>query len=163
MITGGNGRFRPPGDPESSRDPDDVFPFRDDFCDCCGQRRWFVISMDRVQLGYSISATEEGTENEDGYYFREFDASSPYLALGRLRGRIQRALATRHLEERSPGDFLPLHDTLRGRISYSREEDGVAFVIDGRSLTLSQFTKIVDMYEGWQFRLDFFDQGEEVR
>ena len=28
-----------------------------------------------------VSATEEGTENEDGYYFREFDPNCPYLAL----------------------------------------------------------------------------------
>lgn len=163
MIRNGNGRFRPPGDPESSQDPDDVFPLRDDFCDCCGQRRWFVISMDPVQLGFAISATEEGTEEHDGYYFREFDPNCPFLALGRLRGRIQRALATRHLEERAPGDFLPLHDTLRGRISYSSQEDEVAFVIDGKSLKLSQFTKMVQMYEGWQFRLDFLEEGDEVR
>ena len=86
-----------------------------------------------------------------------------FLALGRLRGRIQRALATRHLEERPSGDFVPLHDTLRGRISYSSEEDEVAFVIDGKSLKLSQFTKMVQMYEGWQFRLDFLEEGDEVR
>lgn len=159
MIRGGNGRFEPPGDPESSRDPDEVFPFRDDFCDCCGQRRWFVISMDRVQLGYSIGATEEGAEDEHGYCFREFDPNCPYLALGRLRARIQRALATRHLEERAPAEFVPLHDTLRGRISYSSERDEIAFVVDGKCLSLSQLTKIVQMYEGWEFKLDFLDEG----
>jgi hypothetical protein len=119
--------------------------------------------MAPVQLGFAISATEEGTEDHDGYYFREFDPNCPFLALGRLRGRIQRALSTRYLEERAPGDFLPLHDTLRGRISYSSEEDEVAFVIDGKSLKLSQFTKMVQMYEGWQFRLDFLEEGDEVR
>jgi hypothetical protein len=163
MIRDGNGRFRLPGDSGRSEDPEDVFPLRSEFCDYSGQRRWFIITMDRVELGYSLSATEEGIENEEGYHFREFDPNSPYLALGRLRGRIQRALATRHLEERAPGDFLPLHDTLRGRISCSSKEDEVAFVIDGKALTLTQFAKIVQMYEGWQFRLDFLDQAEEVR
>jgi hypothetical protein len=160
MNRSGNGRFHPP-DPGHSDDPNDVFPLRNDFCDCCGQRRWFVISMDDVQLGYSLSATEEGVEGDDGYIFREFDANSPFLALGRLRGRIQHALAIRHLEERVPGEFLPLHDTLRGRISYSSAEDAVAFVIDGKSVTLAQFAKIVQMFEGWQFRLDFLEDGEE--
>jgi hypothetical protein len=160
MIRSGNGRFHP-RDPGNSSDPHDVFPLREDFGDCCGQRRWFVVSMDEVQLGYAISAQEEGVEGGDGYYFREFDANSPFLALGQLRGRIRRALATRHVEERAPGDFLPLHDTLRGRISYSREEDEVAFVIDGKSLTLAQFAKMVQMFEGWQFRLDFLEEGEE--
>lgn len=162
MIRDGNGRFNP-RDPGSSSDPHDVFPLREDFCDCCGQHRWFVISMDEVQLGYAISAREEGVEGDDGYYFREFDANCPFLALGRLRARIQRALATRHVEEQAPGDFLPLHDTLRGRISYSRKENQVAFVIDGKFVTLAQFVKIVQMFEGWQFRLDFMEEGEEGR
>jgi len=162
MNRSGNGRFHP-SDPGSSDDPHDVFPLRDDFCDCCGERRRFVISMHEVQLGYALSAREEGAEDKDGYLFREFDANSPFLALGRLRGRIQRALAIRHLEERVPGEFLPLHDRLRGRISYSSGEDAVAFVIDGKSLTLAQFAKIVQMFEGWQFRLDFLEDGEEDR
>jgi hypothetical protein len=119
--------------------------------------------MEPTQLGYAITATEEGAGDNAGYYFREFDATSPYLALGRLRGRIQRALAIRHLEERATGDFLPLHGTLRGRISYSNEEDEVAFVVDGKFLTLAQFARIMEMHEGWQFRLDFLDEGEEVR
>jgi hypothetical protein len=119
--------------------------------------------MEPVQLGFAISATEEETQDDDGYYFREFDPNSPFLALGRLRARIQRALATRHLEERTPGEFLPLHDTLRGRISYSSEEDEAAFVIDGKSVNLSQLAKILQMYEGWQFRLDFLEEGDEVR
>ena len=110
-----------------------------------------------------MSTTEEGAEDKDGYLFREFDANSPFLALGRLRGRIQRALAIRHLEERVPGEFHPLHDRLRGRISYSSGEDAVAFVIDGKSLTLAQFAKMVQMFQGWQFRLDFLEDGEEDR
>jgi hypothetical protein len=162
MNRSGNGRFHPP-DPGNSDDPNDVFPLRDDFCDCCGHRRWFVISMDDVQLGYALSAREEGAAGDDGFYFREFDANSPFLALGRLRGRIRRALAIRHLEERAPGEFLPLHDTLSGRITYSSGEGAVAFVIDGKSVTLAQFAKMVEMFEGWQFRLDFLEDGEEDR
>ena len=39
----------------------------------------------------------------------------------------------------------------------------MAFVIDGKSVTLAQFAKIVQMFEGWQFRLDFLEDGEEDR
>lgn len=159
----GNGRFRPPGPPEDSRDPNDVFPFQENFCDCCGHQRGFIVSMDRIPPGYAVSATEEGAEGGNGYFFREFDPNCPYLALGRLRRTIRFALATRHLEEREPGSFTPLHDTLRGRVSYSSEEHEVAFVIDGRFLTLSQFAKIVEVFEGWQFRLDFLGESEVVR
>ena len=148
MIRQDNGRFRPPGSPDDIPDPDEFFPAREEFIDCCGEQRPFVISMDEVELGYAVSAAEDETEKQDGYYFREFDPNSPFLALGRVRRRIGHALATRHLEERSPGVLLPLHDTLSGRISYSRGEDEVAFVIDGRFLTLSEFAKLVETYEG---------------
>lgn len=65
-------------------------------------------------------------------------------------------------ESRHPADFFPVH-TLRGRTSYSREDDEVGFVIDGRFLSLSEFAKLVETYEGWQFRLEFLDGREEVR
>ena len=66
-------------------------------------------------------------------------------------------------QSRSLGPIRPLHDTVSGRVSYSREEGEVAFVIDGRYLTLYEFAKVVEMYEGWQFRLEFVDEDEEVR
>ena len=156
-MTHKNGRFSDGDSPENSRD---VFPIREDFEDFSGKRRWFEICMVRLQLGYSVSATEEGTRDGQGYFFREFDPISEYLALGRLRGRIQRALATRHLQERSPGEFQSLHNTLRGRISYASGTREVAFVIDGKFVTLTQFSKIAESYEGWEFRMEFLDSGD---
>jgi len=90
-----------------------------------------------------------------GYVFREFDPTSPYLALGRLRGRIRQALSTRHIEEREPGSFQATHRTLRGRIGYDARE--VGFVIDGQFLTLQQFGTMVETFEGFEFRLDILD------
>ena len=65
------------------------------------------------------------------------------------------ALATRHLEQPEPGNFQAAHQTVRGRISYSNGE--VAFVIDGQLLTLQQFGKLVETFEGFEFRLDIRD------
>lgn len=113
-----------------------------------------MISYFPASLGFGVQAQEEGKDGE-GFFFREFDATSPYLALGRLRGRIREALATRHIEEREPGNFQTTHRTVRGRISYSSGE--VAFVIDGQLLTLQQFGKMVETYEGFEFRLDIRD------
>ena len=101
-----------------------------------------------------MQAEEEGKDGQ-GFVFREFDATSPYLALGRLRGRIEKALATRHIEQREPGNFQATHRTVRGRISYS--DDEVAFVIDGQLLTLQQFGKMVETFEGSEFRFDIND------
>jgi len=149
-----NGRWRVPDDADKRDDPDKDFPFRQPFTDYSGQTRHFVVSYFPASLGFGVQAEEEGKEGQ-GYFFREFDATSPYLALGRLRGRIRKALATRHIEQWEPGNFQATHRTVRGRISYSDGE--VAFIIDGQLLTLQQFGKMVETFEGFEFRFDIRD------
>jgi hypothetical protein len=149
-----NGRWQLPDDSEKRDDPDKDFPIRQAFSDCSGRTRHFVIKYFRASLGFGVQAEEEGKDGE-GFVFREFDPTSPYLALGRLRGRIEKALATRHIEQREPGNFQATHRTVRGRISYSDGE--VAFVIDGQLLTLQQFGKMVETFEGFEFRFDIGD------
>ena len=149
-----NGRWRVPDDSDEPEDPDKDFPFHQTFTDCAGQTRHFLVSYFPASLGFGVQAEEEGKDGQ-GFYFREFDATSPYLALGRLRGRIEKALATRHIVEVEPGDFQVTHRTVRGRISYSDGE--VAFVIDGQLLTLQQFGKMVETFEGFEFQFDIGD------
>ena len=146
-----NGRWQPPNESSNDDDPDKDFPIRQAFTDCSGHTRHFVITYYPLRLGFGVHAEEEGKDGQ-GYFFKEFDAVSPYLALGRVRGRIETALATRHIEQREPGDFKTTHRTLRGRISYADGE--VAFVIDGQLLTLQQFGKMIETFEGYEFRLD---------
>lgn len=153
-MVNSNGRWRVPDESGERDDPDKDFPCRQTFTDYSGQTRYFVVSYFHARLGFGVQAEEEGKEAQ-GYLFREFDATSPYLALGRLRGRIRTALATRHLEQPEPGNFQAAHQTVRGRISYSNGE--VAFVIDGQLLTLPQFGKLVETFEGFEFRLDIRD------
>lgn len=149
-----NGRWQPPHERSNDEDPDKDFPIRQAFTDCSGQARHFLITYFPLQHGFGVHAEEEGKDGQ-GYFFREFDAVSPYLALGRIRGRIRTELATRHIEQREPGDFQMTHQTVRGRVSYSKR--AVAFVIDGQLLTLEQFGKMVETFEGFEFRLDIQD------
>lgn len=149
-----NGRWRLPDESGKGDDPDKDFPVRQAFTDCSGQTRPFVISYFRVSLGFGVQAEEEGKDGQ-GFFFREFDPTSPYLALGRLRGRIETALATRHIEQREPGNFQATHRTVRGRISYSDGE--VAFVIDRQLLTLQQFAKMAETFEGFELHLQIRD------
>lgn len=149
-----NGRWQPPNESSNDDDPDKDFPIRQAFTDCSGQTRHFVITYYPLRLGFGVHAEEEGKDGQ-GYFFREFDAASPYLALGRIGGRIETALATRHIEQREPGNFQTTHQTVRGRISYSDGE--VALVIDGQLLTLQQFGKMIETFEGFEFRLDIQD------
>ena len=149
-----NGRWQVPDESGKRDDPDKDFPIRQAFTDCAGQTRHFVISYFPASLGFGVQAEEEGKEGQ-GFFFREFDAASPYLALGRIRGRIEKALATRHIEQREPGNFQTTHRTVRGRITSSDGE--VGFVIDGQLRTLRQFGKMVETFEGFEFRLDIQD------
>lgn len=149
-----NGRWRPPQDSGEGDDPENDFPIRDTYTDCAGRERHFVISQFPVSLGFALEAKEEGTDL-DGFYFRQFDPTSPYLALGRLRGIIEKALATRHIEQRQPGNFRLTHGTAPGRITYDSGE--VAFVIDGQLLTLQQFGKMLETYEGFEFSITILD------
>lgn len=146
-----NGHRRPPTNSGKENDPDNDFPIREAYSDHAGQTRQFVISYFQTDLGYRVQADEEGKDG-DGYLFSEFDQSSPYIALGRVRGRIREALATRYIEEYEPGVFQPTHQTLRGRISSCDGE--VGFVIDGQVLTLQQIGKMLASYEGFEFQLD---------
>ena len=153
-MVGSNGRWQLPDESGKRDDPDKDFPIRQAFTDYSGQPRHFVISYFPANLGFGVQAEEEGKDGQ-GFFFREFDATSPYLALGRLHGRIRKTLATRHIEQPEPGNFQATHETVRGRISYSDGE--VAFVIDGQLLTLQQFGKMVETFEGFEFRLDIKD------
>ena len=154
-MVNSNGRWQPPNESSNDDDPDRDVPIRQAFTDCSGQTRHFVITYYPLRLGFGVHAEEEGKDGQ-GYFFREFDAASPYLALGRVRGRIERALATRHIERRHQpdveGDYQMTHQTVRGRVSYAENE--VAFVIDGQRLTLQQLGKMIETFEGYEFRLD---------
>lgn len=149
-----NGHWRPPQDSGEGDDPEKDFPIRDTYTDCAGRERNFVISQFPVSLGFAVEAKEQGTDL-DGYYFREFDPTSPYLALGRLRGIIRKALSTRHIEQPQPGNFQMTHGFAPGRITNDSGE--VAFVIDGQLLTLQQFGKMLQTYEGFEFSITILD------
>lgn len=138
-------------------DPEKDFPIQDEVWDFEGKERKFEITYRDIGLGYMLDARELG--KEEGYMFSAFDANSPYLALGKIRDKMHRALSTRHLIKRH-GEWSIFHDTLKGRISC---EDGRAvFVVDGVPLSLEDFNRIVLTYEGWQFSLKFADSSEEV-
>lgn len=135
------------------------FPLREDFEDAAGRQRWFTIRCDEGGLGFRVTAREEG-EGDEGYEFHEYGETNPWSALGRLRDKIRRSLATRHLSLRTP-QWQLLHGTLRGRIAWS-EEEGIRLVVDGLPLTLDELGEILSSHEGWQFRLEIVDPGDDI-
>src|SRR5262249_33065594 len=130
---------------------DSDFPVREEVEDHAGRRRSFVISCHEGGLGFTVRAEESGGRDA-GYQFAAYSESSPYSALGRLRQKMYRGLATRHITGR-PGAYQMLHDTLRGRIT-SDGNGGVALVVDGLEASM------LLTHEGLEFELKIVDALE---
>ncbi|MDZ4803390.1 MAG: hypothetical protein SGI90_00835 [Candidatus Eisenbacteria bacterium] len=126
------------------------FPMTEEVEDFSGKIRRFLISCHEGALGFTVRAEENGTEG-NGYQFGVYSETSPYAAFGRLRDKMRRALATRHLSG-SAGSPQMMHDTLRGRIT-SDGDRGVLFVVDGIPLELDKFAGMLASLEGWEFEL----------
>ena len=90
-----------------------------------------------------------------GYEFAAYSETSPYSALGRLRQKMYRGVATRHISG-SPGAYQMLHDKLSGRIT-SDGNGGVVLVVDGLAVGAENLASILLTHEGWSFDLQIVD------
>ena len=147
------------GQPDES-DPIDwtnEFPREEEAEDFAGNVRRFEVTCYYNGLGYSVRAVEVGRE-WNGYVFAAYSETSPYAALGRVRQKMYRGLATRHLTG-TPGAYHMLHDTLKGHIAWS-EETGVVLVVDGKAVSTENLATILGGYEGWAFELTITDALE---
>ena len=116
-----------------------------------------VIRCHEGGLGFTVRAEEEGCGGT-GYDFAAYSETSPYSALGRVRQKMHRGLATRHVTG-SPGAYRMLHDRLRGRIT-SDGAGGVLLVVDGVSLGVEDLAQMLGSHEGWEFELRIVDALE---
>jgi hypothetical protein len=134
----------------------DDFPIHQEVEDFSGRQRSFVIECHEGPLGFTVRASEEGKQRL-GYEFACYSETSPYAALGRVRDKMARGLATRHLSSaKGPNEML--HDTLEGRIT-SKDGD-VALVVDGVALDIADIERFFTAREGWGFELRITDPLE---
>ena len=133
------------------------FPIREEVEDYAGRQRLFVITCHEGGLGFTVRATEEGSGGT-GYEFAAYSETSPYSALGRVRDKMRRGLATRYITG-GIGDYQMTHDRVFGRIS-SDGDTGVVLFIDGIPLSMEDFAKILSSHEGWAFELKIVDALE---
>jgi hypothetical protein len=126
------------------------FPMREEVEDYAGRTRTFVINYHEAGLVWTVRAQEEGPRGV-GYEFAAYSETSPYSALGRLRQKMYRGVATRHVGG-SPGAYQMLHDKLSGRIT-SDGNGGIVLVVDGLAVGAENLASILLMHEGWSFEL----------
>lgn len=133
------------------------FPMREEVEDYAGTARAFVITCHETGLGFTVRAEEEETRGT-GYEFAAYSETSPYSALGRLRQKMYRGLAMRHITG-SRGGYRMLHDRVSGRIT-SDGEGGVVLVVDGIPLGINDLASILASHEGWGFEMQIVDALE---
>jgi len=134
----------------------DDFPIQEEVEDFTGRKRSFVIDCHERPLGYTVRASEAGKETL-GYQFASYSETSPYAALGRVRDKMARGLATRHLSS-AKGPREMLHDSLEGRIA--SDDGAVALIVDGVALEIEDLERMLAAREGWGFELRITDPLE---
>lgn len=142
----------------SDQDWNADFPMEEEVEDHAGNTRTFVITCHEGALGFTIRAVEKDVQGT-GYEFAAYSETSPYSALGRLRQKMHRGLALRHITRSRNNEFRMLHDKLSGRIT-SDHERGVVLIVDGIPLSIDEFASILASHEGWNFEMTITDSLE---
>ena len=140
-----------------NQDWNNDFPIEEEVEDAAGRTRRFLITCHQGPLGFTLRAQEQETQGT-GYEFAAYSETSPYNALGRLRQKMYRGLATRHITKSLHG-YRMLHDKLRGRIA-SDGNGGALVVVDGIPLSIDALAHILISHEGWSFDLTIVDSLE---
>ena len=116
--------------------------------------------------GLAIDAFELRDGGPAGYRFQVIGEpdDDPLELLGKLIGKMRRALALTHLEDTDLGPQVNDGLVLLGTVDSDPEEDhGVPMVVvDGSELSWDELGRMVATFEGWQFKLEFRDRSEEV-
>ncbi len=108
-------------------------------------------------------ALEAHENREDGY---EFSVVAPveqdlYLTFQQLFERMHRELGQQHLV-RDGGGYQVKDQVLRGQITCDPDDASVPqLIIDGTRVTWDEFTRMVSAFEGFRFKMEFLDIGEE--
>ena len=130
------------------------FPIEEEVEDHGGRTRLFLITCHEGPLGFAVRAQEKEAQGA-GYEFAAYSETSPYSALGRLRQKMYRGLATRYITMSTHG-YRMLHDKLSGRIA-SDGHGGAVVVVDGIALSIDDLAHILTSHEGWSFDLKIID------
>jgi hypothetical protein len=140
-----------------NQDRNSNFPIEEEVEDHAGRTRRFLFTCHQGPLGFTVRAQEQEAQGT-GYEFAAYSETSPFHALGRLRQKMYRGLATRHIS-RSLDGYRMLHDTLSGRIA-SDGNGGALIIVDGIPLSMDDLDRILISHEGWSFDLKIIDSLE---
>ena len=132
--------------------------------DCAGRPHEFHFRAHLFGPGVSLSAFELRNGQPAGYQFQIIGEpeEDPMALLGRLIARIRRGLAVKYLKNGELGLQLAGRE-VRARIDWDEDAGGRVplLVVDGREITWDDLGEMLMTFEGFQFKLEIRDPGEE--
>ena len=134
--------------------------------DARGARHEFQFRTRLFGPGMAIDALQLRDGCPAGYQYQVIGEpdDEPLELLGRLIGKMRRALALTHFEDTDHGPQVNDRLILRGTVDSDPDDDHRVpmVVIDGREISWDELGRMVAAFEGWQFKLEFRDQSEEI-
>jgi len=127
----------------------------------------FKLATFELPAGLIAEAIEVKKDFPYGYYFKmmfDFD-TDPEIAKERLINKMKRGLNRRHLKKRGGTWKIGDKQILRGRIEWNDDYEDTAydrvFVIDGKRITMENFSQMFEEWEGWHFEFRILDPYDE--
>ena len=131
------------------------------------KRFHFKISSFPVPTGLASEAIEITKNDSPGYEFNilsDIDTETD-IAEKKLIEKIIDGINTRYLSKNGKYFQMGAKDMLRGRIGYNEDLSDTEYentlVVDGKRVTIEQFVKLLEPYEGWQFEFKIIDPSED--
>lgn len=147
----------------------------DDGYDYLATDKWgidyhFKISTFEVPSGYVSEAVQvikkqKGAEPFIFQVLDSFDADIRKLEV-LLKAKIQRGINRRYLKTKNGKPVMGVELTLAGRIEYSNDLPDTSLrnvlIIDGKRITLEQFSEMLQVVEGFNFKFSIHDPSDEI-
>lgn len=134
--------------------------------DARGTKHEFQFRIRLFGPGMAIDAFELRDGCPAGYQFQVIGEphDEPLALLGKLIGKMRRALALTHLDDTAHGPQVNDRLILRGTVDSDPGENRRVprVVVDGREISWDELGRMVAAFEGWQFKLEFRDLSEEI-
>jgi len=123
----------------------------------------------RTMLDGDVVSVRAAEPRDDGTHGYEAEVlgdptDDPMLLFKCLYERLRRELGWKHLVETDRGLQLGDGDIVRARVAWDEAQGGRVplLVIDGREVTWEELGQMVMRYEGWNLRLEFLEQSDEL-
>jgi hypothetical protein len=135
-----------------------------------GKVHRFIINKMVLPVGIGYEATEITKNDAPGYkigILDDIECDQEYLFY-KLETKIKYTLSKRYLETITTPDgrkqTVLKNDEGVGRFEYDEHNDGIhKVVIDGKAFTWDELGRMLNAYEGFQFKLKIYDITEDVQ